>query len=445
MLKDIFKELIILKQKEIPTDVIERSRQLPIDKEKIIVTIGVRRCGKSTMMNLVINQMLRQGISREDILWINFDDERFSNIGTEDLNKIIEAYSELFPQKNIKDIYMFFDEIQMVKGWELFVMRIFKSYCKNVYISGSNADMLSSQLHTALRGWPVEFPLYPLSFEEYCHFKKINTQAHLPAEQALLKQAFLDYSKNGGFPEVVLEDTQTEKSRVLQNYFNTMLFRDLIEHYNIKTSPEILKYFIKRIMLNISKPTSINNIYNDIKSQGKTVSKDSLYGWADYTKSIFLFDRIYKFTHSQIKENSSMPKYYCIDTGIRNATILSQSDDDGILLENIVFNHLKQALTSNEKIYYYKEIRECEFVIQNDTQIKRLIQVCWNLELNKKERNSTSEREINGLLEAAKSTQCDNLSIITYDNEGEIQRDGFTIRIIPVWKWLCGEWREKSV
>ncbi|MCD8207273.1 MAG: AAA family ATPase, partial [Bacteroidales bacterium] len=173
MIKDVLKSLLGIKQSEIPFDVIDRDMKLPTDRKKIITVSGVRRCGKSTMMEIAVNDLVSQGIAPQRILWIGFDDERLKNMSSSDLDDVLAAYMEMFPDIPIRDVYMFFDEIQLIKDWEYFVLRVYKSYCKNIYVCGSNTTMLSSELSSALRGYPLEYQTYPLSFNEYCRFKGI--------------------------------------------------------------------------------------------------------------------------------------------------------------------------------------------------------------------------------------------------------------------------------
>ena len=431
--KDIIQSLIATKQNEIPFNVIKRDLELPINSEQIITIPGVRRCGKSSLMMLVINSLVEQGVQKEQILWLGFDDERLYDMSTDELDDIITGYMEMYPNIPIKDVYMFFDEIQLVDKWELFVLRIFKSYCKNIYVSGSNAQMLSQELSSALRGWPLEYEEFPLSFNEYCRFKGIATNIFAEADKAKLKNAFAEFNHSSAFPEVVLTPEKSMKERKLQGYFNTMLFRDLVEHYKL-SNPELVRYFLKRVMANLTKPTSINSIYNDIKSQGLKVSKDKLYELADHICSIFLFFRVPKYDKSIIKEKNSLNKYYCIDNGMRNAILLPQSDDDGKLLENTVFLNLRRNSKPTDKIFYYQGTKECDFVCQRNESIVELIQVTWDMS-----DEETRKREIDGLLEAARVTGCDKLSIITNDEESEIIEDGMTIKVIPVWKWLLSK------
>lgn len=430
MNKDIFKQLIVLHQSHIPFSLKEREEHLPLHTEQIITIPGVRRSGKSSKMKLVINDLVKAGVSPQNILWMGFDDERLSDMSRQDLNEILEAYRELYPTTPLSEVYMFFDEIQNIEGWELFVMRIHKSYCKHIYISGSNAKMLSQEIATSLRGWALEYRTYPLSFAEYCHFLAIPTERLDEQQTMQLRLAWDDYNRCGGFPEVVLAQDQLLRDKLLQTYYNAMLFRDLVERHNI-SNIGVLRYFIKRIMNNVTKPTSINSLYNDIRSQGLKISKDELYKWAEYLCESFMFIRIPRYTPSLIAEETGLKKYYFIDNGMRQNILLPHSQDDGKLLESSVLLHLCRRCGEQEKVTYFLKEKECDFVLQREDQVLQLIQVCWQIE-----DNETREREIAGLLEAHKVTHCDNLSIITHQQEETIQQDGLTIHIVPAWKWM---------
>ena len=430
MNRDVFKQLIVLHQSHIPFSLNEREEHLPLHAEQIITIPGVRRSGKSSKMKLVINDLVKAGVSPQNILWMGFDDERLADMSQQDLNEILEAYRELYPTTPLSEVYMFFDELQLIEGWELFVMRIHKSYCKHIYISGSNAKMLSQEIATSLRGWALEYRTYPLSFAEYCHFLAIPTERLNEQQTTQLRLAWDDYNRYGGFPEVVLTPDRLLRDKLLQTYYNAMLFRDLVERHSI-SSIGVLRYFIKRIMNNVTKPTSINSLYNDIRSQGLKISKDELYKWADYLCESFMFIRIPRYTPSLIAEETGLKKYYFIDNGMRQNILLPHSQDEGKLLESSVLLHLCRRCGELEKVTYFLKEKECDFVLQHEDIVLLLIQVCWQIE-----DNETREREIAGLLEAHKVTHCDNLSIITHQQEETIQQDGLTIHVVPAWKWM---------
>ncbi len=427
------KTQIAMRQAEFPTDLIKRENQLPVNCGKIVTIPGVRRCGKTSRMEATVNDLLASGVKREQFLWVSFDDERLVRMTSDDLDLVIEAYREMFPDMEMASVYMFFDEIQLIEGWEYFVMRLYKHYSKNIYISGSNATMLGSELKSVLRGWPEEEETLPLSFKEYCGFKGIKTDSWLESDLAKLRNAFFEYNNEGGFPEVVLTQNPLQKVKRLQTYFDTMLLKDLVEHYGL-SNIEVLRYYLKRIMGNLTKPTSIRAIHGDIKSRGLKVSKDDLYEWANHACGIFMFLRVPNYSKSLQKIESSQPKYYCIDNGLRDAVLLPMSGDDGKKLENTVFLQLYRHRTPVDRIFYYQGKGECDFVVQSGVEISRLIQVTWDMG-----DEVTRRREINGLVEAAEATGCDNLFIITSDSSEEIKLDnGMEIHVLSAWRWLLG-------
>lgn len=429
-LRNIFQSIIALHQEEIPLSLYERSLQLPLNKQRIVTVTGVRRCGKSSLLHLTINRLLASGVDKEQILYIGFDDERLANMDVSDFDEILQAYRLMYPDRPLSSVYMFFDEIQIVKGWELFVLRVYKSYCKNVYVTGSTAQMLSGEMSSALRGWPDEYTEYPLSFKEFIVFKGIKANRYTEEGAALMANMFNSYLLTGGFPQAVLANVETERVKLLQAYFNTMLFRDMIEHYNISASPSVVRYFLKRVFNNITKPSSVNNIYNDLKSQGLKLSKDSLYQWLDYACNIFLLHKVPKYSKSVIKQSTSLSKYYVADFALAKSVLLPQSEEKGKALENAVYMHLARHLNENEQIYYFNEGAECDFVIANDEGVKELIQVCWELD------EFNTPRECGGLCAASAATGCKKASIITCNQAQSIHYGELQINVVAAWDFM---------
>lgn len=184
----------------------------------------------------------------------------------------------------------------------------------------------------------------------------------------------------------------------------------------------------------LTKPTSINAIYKDIKSQGLKVGKDDLYLWSNYICDIFMFLRIPKYSRSLIKEQNSLEKYYCIDNGLRSAVLVPQSGDKGKNLENTVFMQLNRKKLPSDKITYYQGVSGCDFVLQRNDKVIQLIQTSWDMS-----NQDTREREVAGILEASLATCCDNLLIVTKEEEGVITREGKQINVVPAWKWLLSD------
>lgn len=433
-LRSTFQSIIALHQEEIPFDLQDRSTQLPLDENRIVTVTGIRRCGKSSLLGLTINRLLEMGVPKEHILYVGFDDERFLAMSPENFDELLQAYREMYPGIPLKDVYMFFDELQLISGWELFVLRVYKNYCKHIFVTGSTAKMLSGEMASALRGWPDEYRGHPLSFDEYLAFRGIKANRFSEEGKAKLTVAFREYCEEGGFPEVVLSTKgKMEKVKILQSYFSTMLFRDMMEHYHIGASPSVVRYFLKRVMNNLTKPTSVNNIYNDLKSQGQKVSKDSLYLWLDYACNIFMFHKVEKYDKSLVKQRSAPAKYYMEDIALRNAVLLPESEDKGKALENVVFMNLDRNLGEEERIFYFNESKECDFVVQKGDSIVDLVQVCW--ELNE----DNIDREVGGLLAAHFITACDHCRIITLSQQKTIERGGISIEVLPIWRMLAGQ------
>ena len=426
--KELLKELIVTFQESIPVNLFPRDIAVPIDTNRIVALRGVRRCGKSSVMQLAINKIIETAVSNEHILFINFDDERLQ-FELSDFDLIIQSYQELYPYIQLQDVYVFFDEIQVHTGWEQFVRRVYDQHTKHIFVTGSNSKMLSSEIATSLRGRTLQYEILPLSFSEFCNFRELDTNVYSTSNKPKLIAAFTKYLYFGGFPEVVL--TQHEHyDRILQEYYFVMLYKDLVERYELKNTVAI-KYFIQRMLVNISKPTSINKLFNELKSQGVTVSKNTLYELAEYLEAIYFFMPVPKYEPSLVKQSSADKKYYCIDNGLRKSLSQSGNDDKGLLLENQVYLWLRAQCNMNQNIYYYKGNKECDFVVTHGTNTEQLIQVCWDIS-----EKSTYDREVAGLIEASKALTCMNLIIITSDFEQQIEVEEREVRIIPAWKLM---------
>ena len=436
MTKDEIKAFIELKQEDMPFEVKDRAESLPLDGRDIITIPGVRRCGKSSRMEIAVNGLLKRGVARENVLWIGFDDERFAQMKDSELDLILEAYRELHPDTNLKDVWMFFDELPIVEGWELFVLRVYKSYCRHIFICGSNAHTLSKEMKSELRGWPLEFETWPLSFAEFCAFRGVDLKSHLESRRAKVRLVFDEFNRMGGMPAVALTESRSLKYKRLQGYFDTMLLKDFVEHFGVK-NPLVLKFFLKRVMAGIANPLSVNAIYGEVKAQGLKVSKDELYVWLQSACDIYLFVRVPKYSRSLAKQAAAQAKYYVVDNGLRNAVIPLQSDDDGKQLENTVFLELNRRRKGQEAISYYQDRGECDFVISEDGAVRRLVQVTWDMSEADERGRATRKREIRGLADAAEALGCEDLTVITHDEETTIEYEGHRIRVIPAWKWLC--------
>ena len=424
--KDLIKTILQSWQEKIPTDVLPRETRLPADSGKIITVVGVRRCGKTSVLFDTINGLLKSGIPKERILFFSFDDERL-NLKPGDFDFIVQAYRELHPEIPLKQTYIFFDEIQMADGWEQFVRRIYDSETKNIFISGSNSKMLATDIATSLRGRTLQYEIFPLSFSEYCEFLKLDKNTLRATSIPYLINAFREFTTKGGFPELVLNGYM-ESAKTLQEYYFVLLYKDIVERYEVKNIPA-LKYFVTRLLSNLSKPTSINKINNELKSAGYKFDKNLLYSLAEYLENVFFIYRMGRFSREVVLSDFTDKKVFFVDYGMIQALTPSYQDDYGKLFENLVFLWLRRKAPFLRGLLYYKEKKECDFVLFDRNKPVLLVQACYDFT-----DPGIRKREIEGLYDASVFFSCRNVLILTFDHEEELKVDKLNMWIIPAWK-----------
>ena len=434
-IKTTIKELLTVFHNSENPECIKRNITLPLNVKKIITVIGVRRSGKTYLLFDTINSLIKQGIPKTQIIYINFEDERL-NFNQENLDVILQAYRELYPEINEKDIWFFFDEIQNIPAWEKFIRRLHDTVSKNIYITGSNAVFLSSDIATSLRGRSINFEVFPYTFDEYLRHKKIDTNIYLPQNKAVIINNYYQFLQNGGFPETINLDNRIRRE-TLRNYFYVMLYKDLLERYKI-TSTLVLKQFIEKIAENITKPFSVNKIYNEFKSLGLKLDKNLLYEISNYIENIYLAFSTPKFDYSAKKRKAALNKMYFIDNGLLNTLTIDFTYNYGKLLENAVYLYLKQNIEDNyeQKIFYHKNTKECDFVIFNNKNITTAIQVSHSVEDSK-----TLARELAGLKQAMEAYKLKTGYIITSEQEYTIKENNYTIEIVSAYKLFLNKYQ----
>lgn len=398
---------------------VERLEKL-MRTQQVVVIDGVRRSGKSTIIKQYIKKQIEQGKKRENFLYINFEEPKFSGMLSLDfLQQLHDAYIEIVHPKGQYCIML--DEIQNIPQWEKFVRSIHEKREAEVIISGSSSKLLSKELGTLLTGRWVELKVYPLRFSEFLLFKNIHLENKLDilSQKHLIRQHLREYIEYGGFPLVVLQE---EKKELLLRYFEDVLGKDIAERYNIRIV-EKLRILAKWYLTVFASPNSYRKIAKTIG-----ISIDTVERFSSYMSDAYLIFFVSKFSYSLKEQEVNPKKVYCIDLGLINIMSLRFSENIGRLYEALVYLSLLQK---GKEIYYYKEKSECDFVIKEGTIITQAIQVCYSLD-NK----DTQKREIQGLLEASKELKCKNLVIITDSIEKEEKINNKTIVYIPLWKWL---------
>lgn len=396
---------------------------------QIIVITGARRSGKSYIMRGFAKKLISEGISKDNILFINFEDPRFYKLDTKLLQKIYETYLESLNPKG--PIYIFLDEIQEIPEWEKWVRTIHELKKANLIISGSNARLLSHELSTLITGRHVDITVFPLSFKEFLSFNNLEIKNNLDFvnKKIDINRLLSEYFEYGSFPEVVLAGS---KKQILLAYFEDLLNKDLIRRYKIRKTGKIKELAIYYLS-NISTPST----YNSLKKQ-LLLTTDTIEKFSDYIESIYLIFFLKRFSFKLMEQEKSPRKTYAIDVGLSNQVGFRFSLNTGRMAENLVFLELlrKKSLNPEMELFYFKNERhqEVDFVIKEYLKVKSLIQVCWNIEDLK-----TKKREINSLIAGLEDLNLKEGLVITEDYENVEYYKDFEIKFIPLYKWLLNQ------
>ncbi len=414
-----------------PPSLVKRDFNYSLIKSNLILNIvGVRRCGKTFLLYQIMQEL---DIPRENILYLNFEDEMLYPLAGDELQNLLDIYFELItPNPNYK-IYLLLDEIQNIPYWEKWVRRIYDTQSQmKIILTGSTSKLTSQEIVTTLRGRTITFNLYPFSFKEFLRAKKFDfepkTISHSPQKPILMK--FLnEYLKYGGFPQILFEQ-EDNKNMILQEYYRAIFYRDVVEKYSIKNI-KLLEAFLKLIISNASCLISFSKMEKFLKTLGFKVSKTTLIGYMNYFTSCFLCFDVPIFSY-KIKDQLQYPrKVYGIDVGLINAISFKFSSQIGKIYENVLFLELKRQ--GIEEIYYWKnrQNKEVDFVIKEEIQPSQLIQTCFNLDEAK-----TKEREIKTLILAMEEFKLRKGLIITDEYNAEEKIENKKINFIPLWKWM---------
>ena len=398
--KNELKEVILSQREHINTfnkgTPRDKGKDLTINESFALIITGIRRCGKSTFLNQLL-QKQKTGY------YLNFEDPRLNDFEFSDFNKIEEIMKELYGEKGV----YFFDEVQNVEQWEKFI-RYLVDKKEKVLVTGSNASLLSKELGTKLTGRHLQIELFPFSFKEFLVMtnKKPSTET------------FEEYSSNGGFPEHI----KRKNPEILHELLYDVVAKDIAVRFGIKNTT-VLNKILLHLISNASKEFS----YNSIKKMFSVKSVQSVIDYIYYFENAYLIFLVPRISYSYKQQQINPKKVYSIDTGFSYANSVSFSKDKGKILENVVFLGLRRHW---KEIFYFKEDNECDFVVKEKEKIISALQVCFQLTEDNK------NREIKGLLECLKKFRLTEGSIITYNQEDRFLIDGKKITVQPIWKWL---------
>ncbi|MBW1926524.1 MAG: ATP-binding protein [Deltaproteobacteria bacterium] len=395
--------------------------------QKEIHTItGVRRSGKSTLMRLLMKKLLDSGRTElNQLLFLNFEDERFTEFRSSDFQALYEAYLELEAPLAGKK-YFFLDEIHNVPVWQRWVNRLYEFEDIKIFVTGSNAAMLSSEVATALTGRNRIMELFPFSFREFVRVKGTipdDRDFLRPEKRAALVHLFDRYVQTGGFPEAL----KTGDTSILQEYFRDIIYRDIVARHGLRNVREL-----KELALYLASNISCRMSYKKLQDLISVRSVNTVKNYLSYLEDAFLFIRINLFDYSIKKQIYNPAKIYCVDHALAAAAGFRFSADIGRTLENIVCLELKRR---GHEIYYWRNRAglEVDFLVKQGLDITGAIQVCHDLE-----EPGTKRREIKAALAAAKKFGLDKVTVVTSDLWQEETLDGVKIDYLPVWKWLLG-------
>ena len=397
-----------------------------LNTNQVVTVTGPRRAGKSFIMRQAAKDLMESGTPKENILMVNFEDSRFTELDAKLLEQIYETYLEFLSPKG--QSFLFLDEIQEITGWEKWIRYMHELRKAKLVVSGSNAKLLSRELGTLLTGRHLDVTIFPLSFEEFLAFNHVVIKDKLDAveKRIEIRSLLRKYLEHGSFPEVVLS---AQKKEILLSYFEDLVNKDLLRRFNVR-KPQGLKALVKFYLSNVATLTTFNSIEKFLKISGATVEK-----FSSYLEQVYLVFFLRRFSFKVREQEKNPRKVYAVDTGLSNAVGFRFSENLGKLAENVVFLELKrrQVFNLDLELYYWKDVhhREVDFVVKKGTSVTQLIQVCWNVD-----DAQTKERELRSLSKAMDELKQDAALVITEEYEADEKFRERTIRFVPLWKWL---------
>ena len=383
--------------------------------------IGPRRSGKTSLMLLYMKSL---DIEKSNKVFVNCEDIDFVGITANDLSRLEEVMYRVYKPDETKEIYLFIDEVQSFPNWSRWLRTLFDQRKYKIFITGSTSDLSLDKLPSELRGRAINTLILPFSFREYLRSKRITPEEYMKADETgRIVGALSEFLDFGGYPEIVKSEDPVLKHILLSELYATVIQRDLIEKYGIRKTA-VFRTFINSLFGSTCRNVSIPAIVGWFESQGTKISSVTALNYLNYAQSAFLFFLIYPYSR-KIKERNTKPKLYVSDSGILGLF----DSDKGKELENAV---LVELMRRRENVHYYKtKSADIDFVLTKENKACELIQVSYSINDPK-----TYIRETNSLVEASEKLNCGNLTVVTFDEEKNIERNGKVIRVIPAWKWF---------
>ncbi len=416
-------------------ELVQRELEVKLPKaKKCVSVIGPRRAGKTSLLFSLV-QDLREAGEGEHTLYVNLEDDRLYPPTTEVLDRVFKLYRQVYPGSRGSETHLFLDEVQTVDGWERWVRRLVDTEEVRVYITGSSSRLLRDEVATMMRGRCISYTLLPYSFREFLSAREVEVPPHLSsADRDRVATHLREYVTLGGFPEVAAEDDVAIKLRTLGEYVDVMLLRDVVERHHL-ANIMVLRMLFGRILASVSSTFSVHRFHKTLKSQNISVSKNTLYDYMTHLEDALVVLTLRRYSPSLKEIQQSLPKVYPVDNGFIAHSRGGPANEMGALMEAAVAVHLYRMACYDPALnlfYWSKQgSGEVDFVLRRGSETQSLVQSCYDAT-----DRDTRRRELGALAAASSELDCDDLTMVTWNEKGSEEAGGRTVRVVPLWEWL---------
>ena len=407
-------------ERKLPQSV-SREIDLPVGTGKVVGLAGVRRAGKTFLFFHAMRLLLEKGVSHEQMLYLNFEDDRLQPIVEGDLDLVLRSFRELYPNSLQEKVYLFLDEVQSAPGWELWARRLHDTENIEIFVTGSSSQLLARDLSTALRGRSITLEVFPLSFREFLAFRSIPVVEADADNESRLRAALVDYLEWGGFPEIVLAD-ETLRPLILEEYTSLMLYRDIVERYGVRNE-KLMRELLRHAFRNTASLLNVSKLHRDLASQGYQVSKNTLFEYLGYLEDAFLVFLLPIQEVSIRKQAHNPKKLHVIDTGLVSAFKTHPMRDMGHRLETTLFLHWRRRCKG---LFYFADSVEIDLC---DGEGREFLNSCWDLA-----NPETMERESRAMNFGANRWPAAKGQLVYHEYDPQVMSS--ISNSIPAWKVL---------
>jgi predicted AAA+ superfamily ATPase len=402
---------------------VPRALELPLNTTKITTLVGIRRSGKTYILYDTMRRLEARGVDRRQMIFLNFEDDRLLPIKSRELDLILSAHTELYPEFADRRKFFFFDEIQNAPRWESFVRRLHDTQDAQIFLTGSSSHLLARELATSLRGRTVSYEVFPLSFAEFLRFRGLQHEPHSASSDSRMAAGLNDYLAIGGLPEVVLADPDL-RPRILKEYVDLVFYKDLVERYKV-ANPALLKQLLKQCLSQPASLLSPHKVYKDFRSQGYELSKDTLYRYLHYLEESYIVFLLPVAERSVRKRAMNPKKLHGVDWALGYPLVPEPFINTGHKLETAIYLHWRRQ---REDLGYLGGEREIDLVV-NSEQPELLVNVAVHIDSPR-----VYEREIGGLEWAARRMPRAKRILVVQEIPARDMPKG--IEVIEAWRYL---------